>query len=35
MNLKDVLVVILAAIVTGALLCTFSGEEAWFIGLDD
>ena len=35
MNLKDVLVVILAAIVTGALLWTLCGKAAWFIGHDD
>ena len=29
MNLKDVLVVILAAIVTGALLWTLCGKAAW------
>ena len=35
MNLKDVLVVILAAIVTGALLWTLRGKAAWSFGHDD
>ena len=35
MNLKDVLVVILAAIVPAALLWTLCGKAPWFIGHDD
>ena len=35
MNLRDVVVVILAAIVTGVLFWALCGKAAWFIGHDD
>ena len=35
MNMRDEVVVILAAIVTGALFWALCGKAAWFIGHDD
>lgn len=35
MNLKDVVIAILAAIVTGTFLFALFGKTAWFIGHDD